>query len=146
MLKLVTSFSKKLPVPGEEYSSQSFHAGIELELSDSLKPEEIQARIHDVSELLKASVEQELAGTKDRALRPEEPLTAARRSPDAGDKARATNRQLRYIVDLATHEGFTLSELDIHIQKLYGVTSLYELNRRQASALLDSLQEKKIAA
>ena len=45
MLKLSTSFSKKVPVPGQEFSSQSYHAAVELELSDALKPDEVQARI-----------------------------------------------------------------------------------------------------
>jgi hypothetical protein len=44
MLKLSTSFSKKVPVPGQEFSSQSYHAAVELELSDALKPEEVLER------------------------------------------------------------------------------------------------------
>ena len=45
MLKLSTSFSKKVPVPGQEFSSQSYHAAVELELSDALQPAEVQERI-----------------------------------------------------------------------------------------------------
>jgi hypothetical protein len=36
MIKLSTAFMKKVPVQGQEFSSQSFHASIELELSDAL--------------------------------------------------------------------------------------------------------------
>ena len=60
MIKLNTSYSKKVPVEGQEFSSQSFHASVEVELSDSLKPEEIQQKIHSTAELLRQSVDAEL--------------------------------------------------------------------------------------
>ena len=45
MLKVCTSYSKKVPT-GEQYSSQQFHASVEVELSDALSPEQLQERIH----------------------------------------------------------------------------------------------------
>ena len=147
MIKLVTSFSKKRPIPGEEYSSQSFHAGIELELSDSLKPEEIQAQIHDVSELLKASVDAELNGGKKPTAETPPAVAQATRAAPAGNgpALKITNKQAKFITDLASQQGFKLSELNAHIKKLYGATSVYDLSRKEASALLDSLQQKKAA-
>lgn len=48
MLKLNASYSKKVPA-GEEYSSQSYHASVEVELPEGLSPDQLQARIHESS-------------------------------------------------------------------------------------------------
>ena len=57
MLKLSTSFSKKVPVPGQEFSSQSYHAAVELELSDKLQPHELQGQIHATFDMVRQAVE-----------------------------------------------------------------------------------------
>ena len=44
MLKLNASYSKKVPA-GEEYSSQSYHASVEVELPDGLTPDQLNAKI-----------------------------------------------------------------------------------------------------
>ena len=64
MLRLSTSFSKKVPVEGQEFSSQSYHASVELELSDALQPAEIRTRIHDTFAVVRDAVvgEQRRAG------------------------------------------------------------------------------------
>ena len=62
MLKLNAAFSKKIPVPGEDFSSQSFHASIECECADALTAEQLQAKIHDTFALVKDAVESELHG------------------------------------------------------------------------------------
>ena len=41
MLKLNASYSKKIPVEDREYSSQSYHCSVEVELPDGLAPEEL---------------------------------------------------------------------------------------------------------
>jgi hypothetical protein len=46
MLKLTSSFSKKVPVPGITHSSQGYQATVEVELPSGLTTEQIQARIH----------------------------------------------------------------------------------------------------
>ena len=43
MLKLNASYSKKVPAEGE-YSSQSYHASIEVELPDGLTPVQLSCR------------------------------------------------------------------------------------------------------
>ena len=62
MLKLTSSFSKKVPVAGADYSSQSYHAAVEVELPDGLTPEQLRQRIHETFELVRGSVEAELSG------------------------------------------------------------------------------------
>jgi len=67
MIKLNTSYSKKVPVEGQQFSSESFHASVEVELSDSLTPEQIQEKIHSTAELLRQSVDAELGQTQQPA-------------------------------------------------------------------------------
>ena len=144
MLKLSTSYSKKVPVPDQEYSSQSFHAAVEVELSDALTPEQIQTRIHKTFEMVRQAVETELTGNR-CPLQPDDHSTPPTPPNGNGQALKITNRQAKFITDLATQQGFRLSELNTHIGKLYGATSLYDLDRKSASALLDSLQQKKAA-
>ncbi len=59
MLKLNASFSKKVPAE-TEYSSQSYHASIEIEIPEGLTPELLEAKIHETFDLVRNSVESEL--------------------------------------------------------------------------------------
>ena len=61
MLKLNASYSKKVPAE-TEYSSQSYHASIEVEIPDGLTAEQLQSRIHETFDLVRNSVETELHG------------------------------------------------------------------------------------
>jgi hypothetical protein len=59
MLKLNASYSKKVPAE-TEYSSQSYHCTIEVELPDGLTPEQLNEKVHGVFAFVRASVETEL--------------------------------------------------------------------------------------
>ena len=61
MLKLNASYSKKVPADGE-YTSQSYHASIEVELPDGLSAEQLNGKIHETFEIVRNSVEAELHG------------------------------------------------------------------------------------
>ena len=62
MLKLNASYSKKVPVEGE-YTSQSYHAGIEVELPDGLNSEQLKGKILETFALVRNRVEAELHGS-----------------------------------------------------------------------------------
>src|SRR5450759_810339 len=128
MLKLNTSYSKKIPIEGQQYSSQSFHASVEIELSDALKPEEIKTRIHDTFLMVRQSVEEELNGCA-----PEQP--ASRPNNIRPDPRKASNEQVKYITDLAGQKNIPLSELNADIKKRFGVDGLYDLLNKQVSEL-----------
>ena len=51
MLKLNTAYAKKVPAD-TEYSSQSYHVSMEIELPDGLSPEQINAKIHETFDQL----------------------------------------------------------------------------------------------
>ena len=62
MLKLNASYSKKVPVPGVEMSSQSYHASVEVEIPEGLNQTQLNQRIHETFSLVRESVENELTG------------------------------------------------------------------------------------
>jgi len=137
MIKLNTSFSKKVPVQGQEFSSQSFHASIELELSDALTPEQIREKIHRTGEFLRNAVDKELesgatadAGTCTTAFAGSQPQTGERK---------ASNKQIKFITDLASERKILLSDLNADLRKRFNVEGLYDLSAKQASAVLDEM-------
>ena len=135
MLKLSASYSKKVPVEGQDFSSQSYHASVELELSDALTSAEIQTQIHETFALVRTAVENELKG------KPAAVATPRRVAPAANPVSvgKASNKQIKFITDLASQQGYELGALTARVRELYGVAGLYDLDKKQASALLDSL-------
>jgi len=147
MLKLNASYSKKVPVEGQEYSSQQYHASVELELSDVAQPAELTARIHQTFQLVRDAVEEELHGRK--AVRPDESRSVAGNGNNTGNGngngrgvGKASNKQIQFLTDLALRNGHTLGSLTELVNGQYGVPGLYDLDRKQASRLIDSLAQK----
>ncbi len=147
MLKAIVSYSKKVPVPDSDYSSQGFSLSLETEVPET-EPAAIRARISDTFLLVKEAVEKELAqakGTPQPAqhqdTRPSQP---PQRSNAVQDKA--SNKQIKFITDLANQRGIALSEINADVRRRYGVDGLYDLTRKQASEVLDELNGKRKAA
>ncbi len=143
MLKACVSYSKKVPVDGLDYSSQGYSLTLETEIPES-DPGAIQARLHSTFDLVKATVEQELANGHGRPAEPpvqprQQPTVAKDRAPVAD---RASNKQVKYLTDLWTQGGGAVADLNARIRTQFGVGGLYELSRKQASALLDELQNE----
>lgn len=142
------SFSKKIPVEGEQYSSQGYSLTLQTEIAES-NPEAIRERLSETFALVRSQVEVELANGNGKPK-----LEVHDRSRDAGatspnSPAKASNRQVSYISSLWTKSprGGEISALNAHIRERFGVTGLYDLDKRQASKLVDELiHEQKKAA
>ena len=151
MLKAIVSYSKKVPVPDADFSSQGFSLSLETEVTET-DPTAIQARLHQTFELVKASVEQELAQSKGAPAqqqdhRPNQPNPSSQPPQrNNGGSEKASNKQIKFVTDLATQRGIALSEINADVQRKYGVGGLYDLTRKQASELLDELNGKRKAA
>ncbi len=145
MLKLNASYSKKVPVQGEDYSSQSYHASVEVELSDKLEAPDIQQKIHETFAIVRDAVETELHGSVQPALTAQPSvrvLPQQQRQEHAGNEhatAKASNRQIKYILDLAKEQGLGLSEVNARCKQQFGAGSVYALDRKAASQLVDEL-------
>ena len=160
MLKLNAAYSKKVPADGE-YTSQSYHCSIEAELPDGLTPEQLNERVHQVFEFVRASVETELQGN---AAQPQnaQPLPApqtiqppqaqqnyqtvvsqpasAPAQPKAngqrnGGSHYASAKQVNYLMSLASRAGWDLNE----IMRQNRVSSLSQLPAKTCSQLIDQL-------
>ncbi|MDA1257857.1 MAG: hypothetical protein O3C10_08455 [Chloroflexi bacterium] len=146
MLKAIVSYSKKVPVEGQQYSSQCYSLSLETEVPET-DPASIQAKLHSTFELVKSTVEQELAngnGNGHGAHPPDTDSQPARRTN--GSDQKASNKQIKFITDLAGRQGIAISDLNARVRKDYGVGSLYDLDKKQASRLLDDLNGKRQAA
>ena len=138
MLKLIAAFNKKIPVAGEQFSSQSYHCSVEVELSDAATPEQLQAKIHDTFALVRDAVETELHGKP--AAKPEPEAQTAKPEPAKPDTAKASNKQVKYLLDLAKGKGLTLTALNARVKDRFKVETVYDLARRDASKFVDELK------
>ena len=132
MLKLNASYSKKVPAEGE-YSSQSYHASIEVELPE-LTQKQFQNRIHETFALVKDSVETELHGRPARQLSEPaaQPVSRPVNSHSQKDVA-ASPKQIKYLLDLGRNLGWTPQQ----IAAKCNVTDVHNLTRRQCSDLIN---------
>ena len=148
MLKAIVNYSKKVPAE-TEYSSQGYSLSLETEIAAG-DPASIQAQIHSAFLLVKASVEQELANggvpanaaTSTPAVERTSAQAAAKRDPQPERVERkASNKQIGYINSLVSKKGVALSELTADIRRRFNAEGLYDLTAKQASAVIDELNQ-----
>ena len=135
MLKLTASYSKKVPVEGTDFSSHSYYAAVEVEIPDGLDKTELDSRIHDTFELVRSSVEGELNG---KARTGGGNGSASRGSAGQSDPP-ASEKQLSYLRDIAVKQGMTLPQLNDEAHSQFGVGTVRQLSRSQASRMIESL-------
>ena len=131
MLKLNASYSKKVPADGE-YTSQSYHASIEVELPDGLSAEQLNGKIHETFAMVRESVEAELHGN-----------TAHQQGGNGSQNAHnqpvqgttpASPKQINYLLTLASRRGITPAQ----IAAQHGVATVEQMSKRQCSDLINS--------
>jgi len=148
MLKLNASYSKKVPAD-TEYSSQSYHASVEVELPDGLSHDELNAKIHETFAMVRDSVEAELhgetinAGQMADAQLPIHPAqqpnkTAYSKKNGTASDAPASPKQIKFLLDLARQNGYTIEQL----KSRFNVAQLEDLSRTQCSRAIDTLNGK----
>ena len=146
MLKLNASYSKKVPAD-TEYSSQSYHASVEVELPDGLTPEQLNARIHATFAMVRDSVEAELHGENNAGQMTDMqqlPIQSApQQSKPAYGKKPATDspaspKQIKFLLDLARQNGYSVDQLKAR----FNVSALEDLSRTQCSRAIDALNGK----
>jgi len=117
---------QKVPAEGE-YTSQSYHASIEVELPDGLSQDQLQGKIHETFAMVRDSVESELhpAGMEENNPIPvPAPVTTG---------VPASPKQISYLLSLASRRGITPQQ----IMSQHNVAALEQLSKRQVSALIE---------
>ncbi len=146
MLKLNASYSKKVPAD-TEYSSQSYHASIEVEIPDGLTAEQLQNRIHETFDLVRNSVETELHGGNCTTVqqRPQSPQSYSGGKGSYGKGKGSQNvdgpaspKQIKYLLDLARDARVTPQQ----IAARFRVNSVEELSRNQCSLAINEFNGK----
>ena len=130
MLKLNASYSKKVPAEGE-YTSQSYHASIEVELPDGLSAEQLNGKIHETFEMVRSSVEAELHGN---TVNPQGGNGAVN-TIDNGQQVStpASPKQISYLLTLASRRGITPQQIAMQ----NNVSSIDQLSKKQCSTLIE---------
>ena len=146
MLKAIVSYSKKIPVPDSEYSSQGYSLSLETELPET-DLAAIRTRLSETFNLVRSQVENELSNVSGKNPGLGDPGSNEVPLAAAHNNGHATNRQLKFITDLATRQGIALSDLNGRIRERFGLDGLYDLDKKQASTVLDLLKgvQKKAA-
>ena len=138
MLKLNASYSKKVPAEGE-YTSQSYHASIEVELPDGLSQEQLNEKIHATFAMVRESVEAELGENNARKSGDSVPNAEPKNAPQ-GNRAGGANstvpaspKQISYLLSLASRRGVTPAQ----IAAQHHVANIDQLTKRQCSELIE---------
>ena len=138
MLKLNAAYSKKVPAEGE-YTSQSYHASIEVELPDGLSQEQLNEKIHATFAMVRESVEAELGENnahKNGELPAQEnanPAPQGNRSAGTNNAVPASPKQISYLLSLANRRGITPQQ----IAAQHNIATVDQLTKRQCSALIE---------
>jgi len=151
MIKLSAGVSKKVPMPDLEFSSQSYSAGMEVEMASGASSEEIQKKLRALSGLLEASIDEQIrscqaeSGTHRDAATPR-PKAESRRSQtggsaNGGNGARlATKAQVKAIYAIARERGYTDQDIERLVSDSFGAQRPSALSIGQASQLIDALK------
>ena len=130
MLKLNASYSKKVPAEGE-YTSQSYHASIEVELPDGLSQMELQSRIHETFEMVRNSVEAELHGNTLNQQGGNGTVNTVNNNQQGSTPA--SPKQINYLLTLASRRGITPQQIAVQ----NNVANINQLTKKQCSTLIE---------
>ena len=144
MIKLHAAYSKKIPAESQ-YSSKSFHASLEVEVSDDIArngarlQEKLRALWLDLQDAVEAQIRESNGnGAAPRA----EPRSEA--PSNGGD--RASQKQVNYLMLLARRaKGWGLPELQKYVQTRVGDVGIYEMSKQDASMLIEEFRAMKPA-
>jgi len=150
MIKLIANVSKKVPIPGVDFSSQCYMAGIEVEVSDRATPEQIKQRIGEVYALLENSIDSELAahGVEELPLSSPAARQSLGKAPgnnggngrNRNNGSHATGAQIKAIFAIVKSINMGRTELLAHIDEAFNKNNPDDLTVKQASGLIEQLQ------
>jgi hypothetical protein len=154
--------AKKVPIPGEEFSSQSYGAALDIEVSDSADIKAIQTRLQQMYKVLKDSVNQQIEentgsnqtiSEKNSFLNPdkqENPLTENSNPKSNGTNNSGSNHrpctdpQKKAIWAISKVQKISQKYLIDNIFSKYGVKTPDELSIKEASEVINYLKDMNL--
>lgn len=70
MIRLACNLSKKVPIPGCDFSSQSYGAALDIEIADSSDVQTIQSRLQQMYRVLEQSIDTQITDTHSLPTQP----------------------------------------------------------------------------
>ncbi|MDP8218974.1 MAG: hypothetical protein P9M03_09640 [Candidatus Theseobacter exili] len=104
MIKLNGSVSRKVPIPGQEFSSQSFSAGMEAEVGNDASQDEIRAKIKEMYSILESSVKEQISSNGVHLPEEKEPISAHAEQRSNGGNGDITPNQKRLLEKLVKEQ------------------------------------------
>lgn len=98
MIKLSGNVSRKVPIPGTEFSSQSYGAGMEVEVGNNAAPEEIRNKFKEMYQVLEISVKEQIVSNG-------APVSEEHSERNSSDKDVITPNQKKLIEKLVREQG-----------------------------------------
>jgi len=147
MIKLSASIQKKLPIENLEYSSQSYSAGMEIELADRTGKEELKEKIRKLYGLLGEAIDQQIQSHVGERKAKKQISQRARQNSGEGSRngrsndRKATRAQIKAIHAISKDRGMAREELTDHLREVFKVESTAELTVSEASELIDMLKK-----
>ena len=166
MIKICANLSKKVPLPGIDYSSQQYGAAMEIEVSDADQPEIIQQRIRELYTLLSTTIDDQINGAAQqpvqalpapvRAQPNQTPPVQQQRNGYATGRNRvaavangngngngrrgvnATEAQCRAIFAICKSQGISMAD----VLADFNVADAKDLHVKDASRLIDQLKSQ----
>ena len=139
LIKLQVSYSKKVPAD-EQYSSKSFHAALEVKVSDDVARSsgQLEQKLRSLWSDLEKAVENQIASSNGKSVTPA-PSTP-RTNGNNGENA--SPKQINYLTLLARKaKNWGLADLDAHVKTRFGNGGVYEMSKSDASMLIEEFRE-----
>ena len=148
MIKLNANVSKKVPVPDVEFSSQSYSAGMEVELSSGSTKDEMNKRLRALYALLEEAINEQIQGRQGGNARGSangspKPARNPNSRPEGNGQQngrRATKAQIGAIHAITKEQGYSEADLKELVSGSFGVDGPSALSIGQASSLIDTLK------
>ncbi len=140
MIKLHASYSKKIPAE-EQYSSKSFHASLEIEVSDDIarNGRQLEEKLRTLWSDLERAVENQIASSNGKS---EAPVPATPRANGGNSGEKASSKQINYLTLLARKaKSWGLADLDAFVKSRFGNGGVYEISKADASMLIGEFRE-----
>jgi len=142
MIKLTANLCKKVPIAGMSYSSQSFMAGLEVEISEHSNNADICARIKEVYKLLEQSVDEQICDTENTASRTHNNSQHQYAQKKRNNNFRpASKAQVKAVYAISKADNISRDALTHMLRNEYHVDKPEDLAMSQASELISRLKD-----